>query len=277
MIMTDTPERTFDIDGSDDHGAGTAISTTQTVTVVPAEALRKVHMAIERSDADFSQLYAAMEWQLMESENAQWAETADKMADFDSGDLLTNQIFGVTSAVPGEGKTTVAMHLAFSMARNTGKKVCLMDLSMGNNEVCSRLGVRTEKGLIDVLEGRDYVIRTLQLSDCGDLAVMPGGKSPRNANNAARSPAIAELMAAAREIYDVVVVDLPAVSGGNALPIAVHLDKVVLVVCAGVTPKDVVQQSIDRIGKKRVLGVVLNRIQSAAPNWFQKKFFRVAR
>lgn len=245
-----------------------------TVTVVPAEALKRVHLAIERADADFAQLHAAMEWQLAENANAtHWNETAQRL---DGALYATDTVFGVTSAVPGEGKTTVAMHLAFSIARNTGKKVCLIDLGLGDNEVCQRMGVRTEKGVVDILEGRDYVIRTLQLAECGELAVMPSGRLPRNPNKAARSPAVLELFAAVRELYDTVIVDLPAVSTGNALPLVEYLDKVMVVVSAGVTPKDVVQQAIDRLGQRRVLGVILNRTKSALPTRLQKFFRRVA-
>lgn len=257
-----------------DETAIDRISGTPTVTVVPAEALRRVHVSIERADADFAQLHAAMEWQLAENANAaHWDEAASRL---DDPLMESDSVFGVTSAVSGEGKTTVAMHLAFSIARNTGKKVCLIDFGMGDNEICHRLGVRTEKGVIDVLEGRDYVIRTLQLSECGDLHVMPAGKLPRNANKAARSPAVTELMAAVREMYDIVIVDLPAVETGNALPIAEHLDKVMVVVCSGVTPKDVVQQAVDRLGRRRVLGIVLNRTKSAIPRKLQQFLRRVA-
>nr|WP_309691971.1 CpsD/CapB family tyrosine-protein kinase [Armatimonas sp.] len=250
------------------------ISSTPAVTLVPAEALRRVHIAIERSDADFAQLHAAMEWQLAEGTNAShWDQAAEHL---DDPMLDTDSVFGITSAVPGEGKTTVAMHLAFSIARNTGRKVCLIDFGLGDNEICRRMGIRTEKGIVDVLEGRDYIIRTLQLSDCGDLAVMPAGRLPRNPNKAARSPAVTEVIAAVREIYDTVIVDLPAVSTGNALPIAEHLDKVMLVVCAGATPKDVVQQAVDRLGRRRVLGVVLNRMKSSVPTKIQQFFRKVA-
>ncbi|WP_309708554.1 CpsD/CapB family tyrosine-protein kinase [Armatimonas sp.] len=251
-----------------------SVSMAPNVTVVPSEALRRVHVAIERTDADFAQLHAAMEWQLAESANANhWDDAAEHLTD----PLLdVDSVFGITSAVPGEGKTTIAMHLAFSIARNSGRKVCLIDLGLGDNEICRRIGVRTEKGLVNVLEGEDYIIRTLQLSDCGDLSVMPAGKLPRNPNKAARSAAVTEIIAAAREIYDTVIVDLPAVSTGNALPIAEHLDKVMLVVCSGVTPKDIVQQAVDRLGRKRVLGVVLNRMKSSMPNKIQQFFRKVA-
>lgn len=274
MRNPNTDQLKLSSDETSGTGALDRISMAPNVTVVPAEALRRVHVAIERSDADFAQLHAAMEWQLAESANSgHWDDAAEHLSD---PLLETDNVFGVTSSVPGEGKTTIAMHLAFSIARNSGRKVCLIDLGLSDNEICRRIGVRTEKGLVNVLEGQDYVIRTLQLSECGDLSVMPAGKLPRNPNKAARSPAVTEIIAAAREIYDTVIVDLPAVSTGNALPIAEHLDKVMLVVCAGVTPKDIVQQAVDRLGRRRVLGVVLNRMKSSMPNKLQQFFRKVA-
>jgi Mrp family chromosome partitioning ATPase len=72
-----------------------------------------------------------------------------------------------------------------------------------------------------------------------------------------------------------VIVDMPAVLTGNALPIAAHLDRIMMVVTAGVTPKDVVNDALDRIGRKRTLGVILNRIKPSAPTWLQRRLSRI--
>jgi Mrp family chromosome partitioning ATPase len=250
------------------------------LTVLPADDRRRVQVSIEKNDFQFAHLYASLEWKLHEKIDT--ALTGAFLSDAFSGTnadanpgFAAPSVFGVTSALIGEGKTTIAMHLAFTIARNTFKKVCLIDMSLGADEICRRIGVTPEAGVVSVLEGGETIIRTIQVTDCGDLSIMPGGPMPANSTRAARSPAVPEVIAAARQMFDVVIVDMPAVLTGNALPIAAHLDRVLMVVTAGVTPKDVINDALDRVGRKRTLGVVLNRIKPSAPNWLQRRLSQI--
>lgn len=248
-------------------------SAEKAVSVLPQESLQRIQVSVEKTDRQFSQLYAALEWQMIELSQG-LRNVMDGVTDAASA-LDQPAVFGVTSALRGEGKTTVAVHLALTIARNSFKKVCLLDLGLGDDEICRRIGATAEKGVISVLEGNDFTIRTLQLSECGDLAIMPAGKMPANPTRIARSPSVGEVIAAARRMFDVVIVDLPAISTGNALPIAAHLDRVLMVVYAGATPKDVVGDAIARVGRNRTMGVILNRIRPAAPKWVQRRFVRI--
>src|SRR5436309_524538 len=62
-------------------------------------------------------------------------------------------VVGVTSAVYGEGKTTVAMNLAGTMAQNSTHRVALVDLNLRNWDLQTRLNLPPCAGLVDVLEG----------------------------------------------------------------------------------------------------------------------------
>ena len=239
---------------------------TALITVLPQDSLERVRFSAERTDGEFIHLYAALERHLQELYDAAAIEAAS------DPDVTLPTVFGITSSVAGEGKTSVAMHLALMVARNTFKRVCLIDLSLGNDDISRRLGAEAEKGVMDVLEGHDYMIRTIQVEECGDLSVMPAGKAPENPVRAARSPAVPEVIAAARQMFDLIIVDMPPVTSGNALPIAAHLDRVMLVVNAGVTPRGLVNEAIEQIGRQRVLGVVLNKIKRASPGWVQRRF-----
>ena len=91
-------------------------------------------------------------------------------------------VLGITSAVLGEGKTTVALHLAMTIARDTFKKVCLIDMSLGKGDLAARLGVPARgEGVVPVLEDSDNVVPTLQLAGCENLVIIPAGKVPTNA------------------------------------------------------------------------------------------------
>ncbi len=188
-------------------------------------------------------------------------------------------ILGVTSSVPGEGKTTTATHLALTMALNSYKRICLMDFSLSENsydDVAQRLGLYAvspdlddaqRAGIIDVLEERAVTLPTFQMSDPDNLTVVPRGSASKRPAKIARSPRIKQLLSSARHAFDVIIVDLPAVSTENALPLSKHCDGILLVVQAGSTPRDIVQRAIDVLGKDNVVGVALNRQKTAIPDW----------
>ncbi|MEO7716588.1 MAG: CpsD/CapB family tyrosine-protein kinase [Capsulimonas sp.] len=227
-----------------------------------------IELRVERTPMEFSHLYASLERQVsgigditLITDDAMGAERP--------------YVLGVCSAVRGEGKTTTALHLAMTISRDTFKKVCLIDLSMNEDDLGSRLGVSAGSGLVDALEDSGSVVPTLQLSGCDNLVVIPAGRVPRNASKLARSPRVAKMLISARHSFDVVIVDMPAVSSDNALPLSRHVDGLMIVTRAGATPSDVVASAIDTLGRDKVVGVVLNRTRSYVPQWLRKRLTKV--
>lgn len=233
-----------------------------------------VNVRVEPTPTEFSHLYAALERQV---------------AGIGDITLLTGEslgaerpyVLGICSSVRGEGKTTIALHLAMTIARDTFKRVCLIDLSMGNDSLAKRLNLggvgqagTHSGGLVPVMEDAENVIPTLQIAGCDNLVIIPAGRAPRNPQKLARSPKVAQMIVSARHSFDVVVVDMPAVVSDNALPLARHMDGVVMVARAGATPSDIVARGIDTIGRDRVVGLVMNRMQSSMPQWLQRYFAR---
>jgi Mrp family chromosome partitioning ATPase len=90
-----------------------------------------------------------------------------------------------------------------------------------------------------------------------------------------RLPRIAKFLVATRHAFDVVLVDMPAVTTNNAVPLARHTDGVVMVVRAGVTPREVVSEALETVGADRVNCIILNRAKPAAPKWLQKRYGRI--
>ncbi len=225
-----------------------------------------INLRVEKTPPEFSHLYASLERQI--------AGVGD--VTLISGETLGAErpyVLGITSAVLGEGKTTVALHLAMTIARDTFKRVCLIDMSLGKGDLAARLGVPPRgEGVVPVLEDSDNVVPTLQLAGCDNLVIIPAGKAPTNAARLARSPRVAQLIISARMAFDVVIVDMPAVASDNALPLTRHMDGLLVVARAGATPRDVVAQALDALGRDKVIGVTLNRVKSAGPAWLRKRF-----
>lgn len=193
------------------------------------------------------------------------------------GSAARSCVIGVTSAVAGEGKTTVAMHVATAVAQNSYKRVCLLDLGLGDDDICRRLNLPTDEttGLSDLVEASDSheaaavigLLRMVRLPGLDNLVVVPGGRAPKRPARAAHSPWLPEVIAALRERFDIIIVDLPSVGSGNALPMLPLMSGVVMVVGAGVTPREVVDEALDRVGRANVLGAVLNGTKSHLPDW----------
>jgi Mrp family chromosome partitioning ATPase len=240
-----------------------------TAVVAPGETAKPaaplINLRIEKTPQEFSHLYASLERQI--------AGVGD--VTLISGETLGAErpyVLGITSAVAGEGKTTVALHLAMTIARDTFKRVCLIDMSLGKGDLATRIGVPARgEGVVPVLEDNDNVVPTLQLAGCENLVIIPAGKVPSNASRLARSPRVAQLIVSARMSFDVVIVDMPAVVSDNALPLTRHMDGLLVVTRAGATPREVVVQALDALGRDKVIGVTLNRIKTSGPTWLRRR------
>jgi protein-tyrosine kinase len=183
-------------------------------------------------------------------------------------------VVGVTSAVYGEGKTTVAMNLAGTIAQNSTHRVALVDLNLRNWDLQTRLNLPPCAGLVDVLEGgEDDLSRVVQKTELENFTIVPAGRAAANPARLARSARLAEVMSALRMANEFIVMDMaPVLPVADTRVLAKMVDGVVIVIRAGVTPREIVQRAIDAVGNDRVLGVVLNGTEMAMPKWLQRYF-----
>src|SRR5438874_10485912 len=87
-------------------------------------------------------------------------------------------VVGVTSAVYGEGKTTVALNLAGTMAQNSQARVTLVDFNLRNWDMQTRLNLPPAPGLVDVLEGsEDDLTAIIQKTEMDNLSIIPAGRA----------------------------------------------------------------------------------------------------
>jgi Mrp family chromosome partitioning ATPase len=168
---------------------------------------------------------------------------------------------GVTSAVAGEGKTSVALHLASTIARDSFRRVCVVDLTLG-------VGTRHRKGDADAPEGVGPFLEDgcapvsgLRVNGVHGFVLLPGGSAPANRGRTARSPRVAALLDTIRGLCDLVLVDLPPLTCHETPALARSVDRLIMVARAGVTPAHVTRRAINELGEERVLGVVLTRAQ----------------
>ena len=105
------------------------------------------------------------------------------------------------------------------------------------------------------------------------MTIVPAGRRSGNPARIARSPQLAEILGAVRAVNEIVVLDMaPVLPVTDTRILARLVDGIVMVVRAGVTPREIVARAMDVVGRDRVLGVVLNGTEPAMPNWLHRYF-----
>lgn len=168
-----------------------------------------------------------------------------------------------TSSLAHEGKTTVAFESARSFA-DSGKKVLLVDADLRQSIMASRLTKeRGITGLSQLLSGQVSMEQTVYGTQIEGLDIVFAGPYPPNPTELVGSPAFKELIRAAREVYDYVIVDAPPLGLViDAAVMATVCDGAVIVINAGNVKHRMAQDVKDQLEKSgtRILGVVLNHI-----------------
>jgi capsular exopolysaccharide synthesis family protein len=164
----------------------------------------------------------------------------------------------VTSAVPKEGKTTVACRLAAAMARSSAR-VLLIDGDLRHSGVHRMLGLSAQRGLADWLEHREEVASVLRRIEPHDFFYLPAGEARSNPGELLRHAALAEFLTATAAGFDWVVIDSPPLGPFvDAHHLATLVDGVLVVLRCGVTPRVALEQEFHSLDRVFVAGAVLN-------------------
>ena len=171
----------------------------------------------------------------------------------------------VTSADPGEGKTTVASNLAIALAQ-AGEKVILVDADMRHPKVAERFGLNPATGLSRALFEPDNVDRFLQgWRDDLPLRILTSGPTPPNPTELLGSHRMRQLIEALKARSTVIIFDSPPLLPvSDAAVLATFTDGALLVARANHTRRDSLAHAAEALHAvdAQVLGVVLNRVRA---------------
>ena len=168
----------------------------------------------------------------------------------------------VTSALPGDGKTTTSINLAITMAKEFQQTVLLVDCDLQQQDVHKQLGYSSDKGLINYLLDDCPVADLFTWPGLEKISVISGGRLIRESSELLGSPRMKDLVSDMKRRYPnrFVIFDMQSISAGaDALVFAPLVDHIIMVVQEGKTPVSEIKRSIKMLPEGKLLGMMLNR------------------
>jgi protein-tyrosine kinase len=196
---------------------------------------------------------------------------------FEMRDIKPLKSILISSGLPQEGKSFVAVNLAISLARHKNSKVLLVDGDMRRYTLHQLLGCEPHPGLADYLAGKAELAEVMQRSQEGvdtakdggkagaaalaNLTFIAGGNGGDKAADLSGNPRFAELIRRASPYFDWIIVDSsPVIPVSDAVNLARACDGVLLVARGGITKYPVAQRAQSELKASNILGFVLNGV-----------------
>jgi len=172
------------------------------------------------------------------------------------------QSVAVTSANPQEGKSTASINLALVTGMSVGRKVLLVDCDLRRPKIHKTLGLASENGLAELLQGECTFEESIEHVDSLSLDVLSVNSLPGNPSELLASAEMREVLQKAREQYDHIILDTPACLGlSDSKTISELSDAILVVVRADVTRRDDIDAVMEILDRRKVIGMVLNGVE----------------
>jgi capsular exopolysaccharide synthesis family protein len=170
------------------------------------------------------------------------------------------RVVAVSSPGRGEGKTITAVNLAGALAQSPDARVVLLEVDLRHPAVARYLGLGARRGLSSYLLDPAMPDEAILVHPAGvAFAVVPAGVASSMPYELLKSPRMVGLLATLRARFDYVVVDTPPVLPFPDVGILRDaVDGFVVVVRANRTPRELLHDAIDLIGRQRTLGLIFN-------------------
>lgn len=181
----------------------------------------------------------------------------------------------VTSAVPNEGKTLVAMNLAVCLAKHTDERILLLEGDLRKPMLGEHLGIKSLPGVGQWWASVDEPVhKFIYRFDDLQLWILPAGSAPEDPVNILQSSRFLELYKHLSACFDWIIIDSPPL-----LPMADvsfwsrQADGLLLVVREGTTPKTILQKGLDTLDNPKVIGVVLNDANQVESSYYHHYYY----
>ncbi|MBK7894881.1 MAG: CpsD/CapB family tyrosine-protein kinase [Candidatus Promineifilaceae bacterium] len=174
------------------------------------------------------------------------------------------QRLAVVSALRAEGVSHICLALATTLAHDTTKKVCVVDLNWWwpSNVVDDE-----NPGLAGVISGEASLEEVITPSGWSNLAFVSAGNVQQGLRPVmARSSILKDILEELSQKYDHLILDIPAIlATSDAIPLASLADACCVVVQHGITTTEDISSALDEVAHMKILGVIMNRVKLSTP------------
>lgn len=177
---------------------------------------------------------------------------------------MDKKIFTISSANPGEGKSTTAANIAITFSQN-GQKVLLIDADMRKPVQHKIFSIKNHIGLSSVLSKMKKVQECIQKTEVKNLSILPSGPIPPNPSELLASDQAETILSELSYKYDLIIIDTPPINMvSDALNLSQSVAGILTVVRYDCTAADDLKNAVGKIelAKMELLGFILNYIKT---------------
>ena len=187
------------------------------------------------------------------------------------------KVIALTSCTPDEGKSTVSMRLALSLAES-GKKTLMLDTDMRKSVTLNSIHRQGQEifGLSHFLSGQKTLNDVIYETDVENFFLVTSGSFPPNPAELLASKRFADMLTALRKVFDYIIVDTPPLGSViDGAVVAEQCDGAALVVESGVISYRFCRDVIDQLKRsnKPILGVILNKVDMKKGSRYYGKYY----
>lgn len=179
------------------------------------------------------------------------------------------RVIMLTSTAPDDGKTLTALNLALVMSESYRRRVLLIDADLRRPSLANIADVTGAPGLSEALRSpTEKKLGVLQITST--LMLLPAGRPDPDPMGGLTSARMRNILEEASRQFDWVILDAPPMGPmADASLLASMADGAVFVVRSGRTHYEAAQRAIEALGRKRILGIVLNGVQHMPPEHYE--------
>jgi len=180
----------------------------------------------------------------------------------------------VTSAIPNEGKSTIASNLAITMAA-AGAKVLLVDADLRRGDIAQLFGMEIRQGLTDLLRGTVEWREVLTATHLPTLSIIARGPTTNQSGELLLKPVLLSMLEEFKENFDLVIFNTaPILATDDTSTLAPNFDGTLMVMRAQFTPARLTKNALNTMYQRQVnvLGIILNCLDTEMPDYHYYRY-----
>jgi protein-tyrosine kinase len=185
-------------------------------------------------------------------------------------------VLAISSAAPGDGKTTTTLNLAAALAEPTRAQVLVIDADLRRCALAAQLGLGADQGpgLAGVIQDDSLLLgNATRSSGRWRFSVVPAGRRPASPYQVLDSSRMGAVLADARQRYDFILIDTPPfIPFADCRVLSRWVDGFILVIGAHRTPRRLVEEALNAVEPSKLWGLVFNG--DDGPLWGSNRYYQ---